>query len=218
MRIRIQWRGKGHLARQKALRWAAALLFVTGFVSLGVCGVWYLEARLYQHSEISKFRRPLRPRAAEPQTEARTEVERAEPERRRVGDSLSMIEIPRIGVSAVVVEGVTPHELRIAAGHVPGTALPGEIGNVGIAAHRDTFFRKLSDIRQGDAIMLTTAFGSYQYTVESTAIVDPSDVEELRDAAQPTLTLITCYPFYFVGAAPQRFIVRARQIAAFATN
>jgi len=132
-----------------------------------------------------------------------------------VREPVSMIEIPRIGVSAAVVEGVAPADLRIAAGHVPGTALPSEIGNVGIAAHRDTFFRKLRYIRQGDTIILTTPSAYYKYAVESTAIVDPANVQELQNSAQSTLTLITCYPFYFVGPAPQRFIVRARQVGTF---
>jgi LPXTG-site transpeptidase (sortase) family protein len=175
-----------------------------------------LEAVLYQHGEISKLRRPLQAVAA--RADARQEGERAERDGRHVGDPVSMIEIPRIGVSAAVVEGVAPPDLRIAAGHVPGTAFPGEIGKVGIGAHRDTFFRNLRYIRQADAIVLTTRSTCYHYLVESTAIVDPRDVQELQNSTQSILTLVTCHPFYFVGPAPQRFIVRARQVGPYSGN
>jgi len=125
---------------------------------------------------------------------------------------MSKIEIPRLGVSEVVVEGVSFRSLRVAAGHVPGTAFPGESGNVAIAGHRDTFFRKLSQIRSRDQITLTTLRGSFNYSVESTRIVEPTAVEVLRPSREPTLTLITCYPFSYIGPAPKRFIVIARQM------
>jgi sortase A len=94
-------------------------------------------------------------------------------------------------------------------GHIPGTALPGEDGNIVLAAHRDTFFRPLRNIQKGDEIALTTLSGAYRYRVESIQIVGPDDVGVLSPTKQPTLTLVTCYPFYFVGSAPKRFIVRA---------
>jgi sortase A len=194
----------------------ATLFLVTGFAALGVCGFWYLEAVEYQHAELSKLSRPFA--AVTPRTDRQPAGGRAGRDRIQVGDPVSLVEIPRLKVSVAVVEGIAPADLRIAAGHVPGTALPGEIGNIGIAAHRDTFFRKLRFIRQGDTIVVTTHSASYQYAVESTAIVAPSDVQELQNSGQPTLTLVTCYPFYFVGAAPQRFIVRARLVGAFPAN
>jgi LPXTG-site transpeptidase (sortase) family protein len=112
----------------------------------------------------------------------------------------SRIEIPRIGLSAVVVEGVDSGDLAIAVGHVPGTAAPGEGGNVVLAGHRDTFFRQLREIRRGDAIRLATPKTSYRYSVELVEVVEPSYVQALQTSSYPKLTLITCYPFSFVGA------------------
>ena len=122
---------------------------------------------------------------------------------------IGLLDIPRLGVSVMVVEGVGSKSLRRAAGHIPGTALPGQPGNAGISAHRDTFFRPLRNIRRNDVITINTVLGEYRYRVVSTRIVSPSDVEVLDSGDEEVLTLVTCYPFYFVGAAPDRFIVRA---------
>ncbi|HYG62359.1 MAG TPA: class D sortase, partial [Thermoanaerobaculia bacterium] len=102
--------------------------------------------------------------------------------------------------------------LRRGAGRIPGTALPWEEGNVGVAAHRDRFFRGLKDIQKDDLVTLTTVHGTYQYRVESTEVVTPRDTHVLADTGEDTLTLVTCYPFYYVGSAPKRFIVRAQRI------
>jgi sortase A len=126
---------------------------------------------------------------------------------------IGRLDIPRLRVDAMVREGVEENTLDRAVGHVPSTSLPGEPGNVGLAGHRDTFFRALRNIRKSDRIRLDTVHGSFEYEVESTRIVSPRDIGVLAaSAAGPTLTLITCYPFYYVGAAPNRFIVRARQV------
>jgi sortase A len=109
----------------------------------------------------------------------------------------------------VVRAGSDARTLRLAVGHIPGTALPGDSGNVGLAAHRDTFFRRLRDIQPDDEIVLTTPEGIFRYTVAGTKIVEPEDVWVLDATEQPSLTLVTCYPFTYVGSAPQRFIVRA---------
>lgn len=140
---------------------------------------------------------------------------RAEPQvhvlsRPRPGDIIGRIEIPRIHVSVVVLEGSDARVLRIGAGHVQGTALPGTVGNVGIAAHRDTFFRPVREIRPDDLITLTTPQGVFQYRVEGTEIVNPTDVQVLHQTKDAELTLVTCYPFYYVGSAPKRFIVHAK--------
>ncbi|MBS1875991.1 MAG: class D sortase [Acidobacteria bacterium] len=126
---------------------------------------------------------------------------------------IGRLEIPRIGVSVMVVEGVTDGDLRRAAGHVPGTALPDAPGNVAIAAHRDTFFRPLRFVRRDDVVILRTPRRSYRYRVVSTKVVRPEDVEVLYPASRDRLTLITCYPFDWFGAAPERFIVRAERVA-----
>jgi sortase A len=102
--------------------------------------------------------------------------------------------------------------MRRAVGHIPGTALPGERGNVGISGHRDTFFRPLRNIQRNDIIILTTLVSEYRYRVVSTRIVSPNDVAVLDQNGSETLTLVTCYPFYFVGSAPNRFIVRAERV------
>ncbi len=125
---------------------------------------------------------------------------------------IGRIEIERLGVSVIVVEGISAKILRRAAGHIPGTPLPGQSGNVGISAHRDTFFRPLRNIKQNDLITLTTLQGAYRYRVVSTKIVGPNDIAVLGGGQSEILTLVTCYPFYFVGSAPDRFIVRAERV------
>jgi len=114
----------------------------------------------------------------------------------------------------MVMEGDSASILRRTAGHLEGTALPGGSGNVAIAAHRDTFFHTLRDIQYRDVINLNTLSGSYQYEVESIEIVETDNIEVLADSRNPTLTLITCYPFYYIGPAPKRFIVRAQQLSS----
>ncbi len=131
--------------------------------------------------------------------------------RPRPGDIIGRMEIPRLHVSVIVLEGSDSRILRVAAGHVPDTALPGTMENVGIAAHRDTFFRPVREIRSNDMITLTTSHGVFRYRVDSMEIVDPNDVQVLNRTKDPELTLVTCYPFYYVGSAPKRFIVHARQ-------
>jgi len=122
------------------------------------------------------------------------------------------LDIPRLGFSVVIAEGTKDSTLRRAAGHIGGTGLPGRPGNVGIAGHRDTLFRPLKDIRLNDVITLTTLQGEYRYRVVSTKIVTPSNVAVLDPDGQEVLTLVTCYPFYFVGPSPDRFIVRAKRL------
>jgi len=125
---------------------------------------------------------------------------------------LGRLDVPRLKLSAVVEEGVGEDVLAVSIGHVPGTALPGSAGNAAFAAHRDTFFRPLKDLRLHDEINYTTAKGTYRYRVAGWKIVDPSRVDVLQPDGKPRLTLITCYPFYFVGHAPKRFVVEARPI------
>lgn len=134
------------------------------------------------------------------------------------GDSVGRIEIPRLGIAALVRQGVEEKTLARAVGHVPYTALPGQPGNVGIAAHRDTHFRNLRDVKEGDTIRMVTPAGTFDYEVNSLRIVYPRDVEVLDPTPEPSMTLITCYPFNYVGHAPRRFIVSARQLGADASK
>ena len=127
------------------------------------------------------------------------------------GDGLvGRIEIPRLGLSAIVAEGVDARTLRRAVGHQPGTALPGQPGNVVLAGHRDTFFRALRNIHPTDHVRITTIDGIYDFEVDHVSIVSPDRVDILAPTAEPTLTLVTCYPFNYIGPAPRRFIVHAR--------
>jgi sortase A len=125
---------------------------------------------------------------------------------------LAVLRIPKLHLEVPVLPGTDDRTLDRAVGHVDDTALPGADGNTAVAGHRDGFFRGLKDIAVGDAIELDTPQGKRIYRVERTWVVEPEDVSVLDPTSSPALTLITCYPFYFVGPAPQRFIVRAVQV------
>jgi sortase A len=170
---------------------------------LGYCGFVLADGWLYQKREARHLEQLLAASSTPPKT----------PVPPVTGALVGRIEIPRLGLSVVVAEGVAARTLRRAAGHIPGTGLPGQPGNIGISGHRDTFFRPLRNIRQDDVITLTTVAGNYSYRVVSIWIVTPSDASVLDPSADEVLTLITCYPFYFVGPAPERFIVRAVRVA-----
>jgi sortase A len=206
-------------ARRYALRWLERLLLVIGLVCLGYFAYVSAESALYQAWEtreldaiLTSVPEPLpgpqaRPEAAPAPREAPRAPVRVPPPAR--GSAVGRIEIPRLGVSAVVRAGSDARTLRLAVGHVPGTALPGEDGNVGLAAHRDTFFRRLGEIRPDDEIRVVTPRGTFLYRVEGTQVVEPRDVWVLDPTERPTVTLITCYPFRYIGSAPNRFVVRA---------
>lgn len=160
----------------------------------------------------------------EPPKAAKEETPRRTPESDSLSSSLDArrlipsavigrLEIPNLHLTAMVREGVDAGTLRRAVGHIPGTALPGGRGNVGLAGHRDTFFRALRNIQEGDAIELQTGNGSYRYAVESTRVVKPHDIHVLDSSTKEILTLVTCYPFYYLGSAPDRFVVRAALVA-----
>jgi sortase A len=129
------------------------------------------------------------------------------------GSVLGRIDIARLNLSAIVREGIDEKTLSRAVGHLPDTALPGQAGNFAIAAHRDTLFRALKDIQKDDRIGFQSPAGTYTYEVISTKIVKPSDLSVIQpEGSKKLLTMITCYPFYYIGAAPKRFIVQARLI------
>ena len=123
---------------------------------------------------------------------------------------LAVLRIPRLGLEVPVLEGTAEVTLDRALGHIEGTARPGKPGNVGIAGHRDGFFRVLKDIATGDVLELVLPTGTRLYRVDQLSVVQPNDVRVLAPTKTATITLVTCYPFYFVGPAPQRFIVQAR--------
>lgn len=223
MKLRAQ--GRMSLSRRTSwfLRWSQYLFFTIGILALSYCAFVLLDARLYQAYQTWRFQQALeRVRLSvgsgeqlhpSPRPPALAEANRASAESPdlvgRGGSPLGRIEISRIGLAAMIMEGIDNRTLRRAVGHFPGTALPGRQGNVAIAGHRDTFFRALRHIRKDDEITLTTLTGSYRYRVVATKVVEPEAIEVLDNSDDAILTLVTCYPFDFVGPAPRRFIVRA---------
>lgn len=190
----------------QVLRWGRRLLFVCAGLTLGYCGFVLADARIFQYTESRSLERQLQERHTPPiSSPGLLPV--------ATGGLIGRLDIPRLGLSVIVIEGEDKTTLRRAAGHVPGTALPGQAGNVGITGHRDTFFRPLRNIQRNDIITLTTLQGEYRYRVVSTRVVSPGDVEVLNSTGGEILTLVTCHPFYFVGPAPNRFIVRAERVA-----
>jgi sortase A len=173
-------------------------------------GAWLaaqLDAYLFQTDASARLESAARAAAEAP---ARAAPAIATP--RTYGDLVGRIEIPRLGVSAIIANDCENRTLMRAVGHIPGSALPGETGNVCLAGHRDTFFRGLREIEEGDSVRITTPYGRFDYAVSAIDVVSPSRVDLLRPTRTPTLTLVTCYPFDFIGSAPERFIVRARHI------
>jgi sortase A len=185
------------------MKWAQRALVACAALLLGYCAFALVDAWSFQRRESMDLDRLLRDRraASEGAPVAAT------------NGLIGRMEISRLRLSAVVIEGVDNAALRRGVGHIPGTALPGEAGNVGLSGHRDTFFRPLKDLRIKDEIEFSTLKGDYRYEVESLRVVEPSDVGVLAPSHENVLTLVTCYPFFYIGAAPMRFIVRARQVS-----
>lgn len=188
------------------------VLFVTAFVSLGWCAWTLVDAAQFERRHerrlnvlgVDAYGPPRAPFAPLGAVATREET--------RASGLVGRLEIERLGLSAIVSEGIGSRTLRRSVGHVPGSAFPGESGNVVLAAHRDRHFRPLRKIRAGDVVRLTTPDGAFAYRVEFARVVEAESHELVADLAAPVLTLVTCYPFYFVGDAPQRFVVRARLV------
>jgi len=186
-------------AVRKLLNTSQIFFLLAGVGLLAYCCFALLSARFYQARQSEDFDAAIQRQMSSPAQTSLTP-----------GAIVGRLSIPRLDLKVMVVEGVDQGDLRHAAGHIEKTALPGQPGNVGIAAHRDTFFRPLKDIQQNDTIYLTTQHGEYRYRVVSTQIVRPDNVGVLAATeGQDSLTLVTCYPFYYVGSAPSRFIVHA---------
>ena len=175
------------------LRFIQWILLIAGVVCLGVYGYFVYEAHVHQ-AELQKMLYQPEPNKPPP----------PQPPPLKEGDLFGRLEIPRLNLSVMVMEGVSDQILRLGAGHIPGTPLA-------IAAHRDTFFRPLSKIQKDDEIRFTSLAGVSEYRVISTAIVGPLDTFVLNTTNE-MMTLVTCYPFYYIGPAPKRFIVQALKI------
>ena len=197
MEMRIVIRSKSSL--WGSLGWLQRVLLAVGIVLLGYCAFVMADTWIFQARESAALERFV---PDQPSLPAVSHIE----------GLIGRMEVERLGVSVVVMEGTSNKTLRRAVGHIAGTGLPGQPGNVGIAGHRDTFFRPLRNIRADDIITLTTPRGAYRYRVVSTKIVRPDNVAVLDPTRDQILTLVTCYPFYFLGSAPERFIVRAERV------
>jgi sortase A len=181
------------------------LLIVAGAVLLFLGGRDLFESRWGQSGAAQDLETPV----PVPQPGTRTQNESLP-----LGAAVAKLTIPRLDAQLYVVEGVDQADLRRGPGHMPGTALPGGNGNCVVAGHRDTHFRLLKDIRKGDDIVLETRTGLFLYRVKSMQIVTPQNVAAVQPSTDAVLHLITCYPFYYVGSAPKRYIVEADLTAA----
>ncbi len=200
------------------LLWSQRVFFVCGVAMLGYCAFVLVDSYLYQQRESRMLEQALKGKKAGGRELPHVNLPPPPgvPSAAAVNGLIGRMEIPRLGLSVMVNEGADGTTLRRGAGHIPGTALPGQGGNVGISAHRDTFFRPLRNIRVDDVITLATLEGEYQYRVVSTKVVRPTEVAVLASNGSDVLTLVTCYPFYYVGSAPNRFIVRAERVTRLA--
>ena len=204
----------GKESLRRFVRWVRRALYACAVVLLGYCAFAVVDAWVFQWRENRNLDRLLRARRAASggaRQPARSPEPQAAPAIAEDG-LIGRLEIPRLLFSAVVVEGVDKTTLRRAVGHIPGTALPGQAGNVGLAGHRDTFFRPLKDVKIKDEVDFSTLRGNFKYEVVSLTVVEPRDVGVLAPSGENVLTMVTCYPFYFVGPAPKRWIVKARQL------
>jgi len=189
----------------RTVQWTQRALFVCAILLLGYCGFALADSWVFQRRENRELDQLRGELVANRGTSLRSFNGSAK-------GLIGRISIPRLSVSVVVVEGIGRTALRRGIGHIPGTALPGQTGNIGLAGHRDAFFRPLKDLRVNDEIQISTPGGDFRYEVESLRIVDPHDTSVLAASSENVLTLVTCYPFYYVGPAPKRWIVRARQV------
>jgi sortase A len=212
---------------RRTLAWVERTLYAAALLLLGGWTAATLDAYLYGYFQqrrldralaanradaatsraapLAPVTRPVAPAPSPPPAPARSSIPEVS-----LADLVGRIEIPRLGLRAIIAEGTDNRTLRRAVGHLRGTPRPGESGNVVLAGHRDTFFRALKDVRAEDIVRITTPQGRFEYLVEATAVVEATRTDVLAPTAEPSVTLVTCYPFYLVGDAPDRFIVRAR--------
>lgn len=225
MRILIRMPANQSSRIRLLLRLAGNLFFLIGILALGYWIYVSLDTEVYQAHQTRIFQqaRAIISASADRGLGSGASLSSALPREARLSKNesskeipvdlpLGKIEIPRIGLSAVILEGTDGPSLRHGVGHILGTSLPGQSGNVALAGHRDTFFRNLRQVRDRDQIILTTLTGSFHYSVDSFEIVGPQNTSVLKASENHTLTLVTCYPFYYIGPAPRRFIVQAHFI------
>lgn len=204
----------------RSLRLAERVLIGLGLVLIAAWAGIRIHGKWSERVEIRRFEKaralPARPavlssrRAADTALWSPKRIQAYEESlQRQAQPPLALLRIASIGLEVPVLVGTDDFTLNRSVGWIDGTARPGAAGNIGIAGHRDGFFRGLKDVHEGDPIELETLAGSQTYSVADIRIVSPEDVSVLEPTTGPALTLVTCYPFYFVGDAPKRFIVRA---------
>jgi len=189
------------------IRWLERVMFIAAVACITWVFLTWKEASFFQLYARTQLRDLI--------ADARGPVAGAPPAPaalRKVESVIGLLDMPRLAFSVVAVEGDDDHALRLAAGHLPDTPLPWQQGNSSFAGHRDTFFRALRDLRVGDDVALTTTHGTFRYRVTRTLVVEPANLSVLDPQNGTALTLITCYPFTYVGDAPQRFIVQAERV------
>ena len=214
--------------RSPVLRWLERALLVLGIMCLGYYGYRTVEAQAFQRQQTAAFNARLQsdttasplhdpaaasadvPPVSERRAVATPAARRADT--RRADGVIALLEIPRLKLSSPVVSGDDEKVLDVAIGHLPDTPRPWEPGNSAFAAHRDGLFRSLRHVRIGDTVRLRTEHGDFLYEVRETRIVEPTDLSVVTPTDERVLTLITCYPFSFIGSAPQRYVVRASEV------
>ena len=210
---------------QRAGRWLSNLCLASGLLLLGFAGVARLDSEVGSRSGIEAFREARAASSSAPSSDSAPAVAASRPDftlwspkriaawrtslERDLGVPIAVLRIHRLALEVPVWTGIDELTLNQGLGRVPGTARVGQPGNLAIAGHRDGFFRVLKDVVTGDEVELETPDGEERYVVERISITEPGDISPLDDSTEPLLTLITCYPFYFVGDAPQRYVVRA---------
>jgi sortase A len=189
---------------QRFMRWARRIFLISGILMLFYVSITLIGSRIYQKYAVLTL---------EKQIDAEEQHKTWLPGKAlNEGDVLGRIVIPRIGLSVAVLQGTSSKTLRLGVGHIDGTALPGEPGNIGIAGHRDTFFRALKDIHSDDVIQLQTVSSVTRYAVDWIQVTAPNDGGILASTTGSSVTLVTCYPFHYIGAAPERFVVHAHRL------
>ena len=206
---------------KRTLKTLENLCFAAGSALLIVTALVWIDRSAHSQSAIDDFER-VREHIATAEEQADWSPQRKADYRHSLGatagETLAVLRIPSSKIEVAVFDSIDEIALNRGSGHVAGTALPGDNGNIAIAGHRDGFFRGLKDIAVGDEIELTSLAGVQTFRVSSLDIVDPLDISVLDPTDETVITLITCYPFYYVGAAPDRFIVRATLFIKKETN
>lgn len=212
------------VAGMKFLRGIRRLLLISGVLLIGFYVGAYLHREIMSRVALKRFE-SLRPESRVEKSEGMIpeptqKVDFSLWSRKRIqayeesllahfDPPMALLRISKVGLEVPVLEGTDDMTLDRGVGHIPGTSLPGQEGNIGIAGHRDGFFRVLKDVGPGDMVELVTANRKDSYTIDQIVLVLPNDVSVLRPRAGGSLTLVTCYPFYFIGSAPKRYIVQA---------